>query len=223
MTRGSLSTKTRAGTVKKPLLVLACLLYPTTVFAETSEEWDGGFGAVAERRTGFAFGVDAGLGLGNANGYPNDAVKLNDPRYEADTGFGVGGLGRAWLGGTIRDWFSFGLGMEMLSLKGNDITAKGYGVILRPEIYPLWSLGRAYRDLGAYANFGLGWLTARRGSADVADGGSLGMFGVGLFHETFRGYHLAIGPTAGCSLYFSETMKATVAQLGLRVSFTSGP
>jgi hypothetical protein len=209
--------------VKKSLLVLACLLYPSTTFAQTSEEWDGGYGTVAQRRGGFAFGADVGLGLGNANGYPNDAVKLNDPRYEADTRLGVGWIGRAWLGGTIRDWFSFGIGYEMLSLKGNSVAASGSGFILRPEFYPLWSLGGIYRDLGVYGNFGIGWLKASRGSAEVANGGSLGLFGFGLFHESIRLGHFGIGPTVGCSLYFSETMTATVVQLGLRVSFTSGP
>ncbi len=209
--------------MKKLLLILACLLQSTTALAQTSEEWDGGYGQVAQRRSGFAIGADIGLGLGNANGYPNDAVKLNDPRYEADTGFAAGGIGRAWLGGTIRDWFSFGLGYEMLSMKGNGTTASGRAFILRPELYPLWSLGGAYRDLGVYANFGLGWLTASKASHQVADGGSLGVAGFGLFHESIRVYHLGIGPTVGCELYFSETMTATVAQLGLRVSFTSGP
>jgi hypothetical protein len=211
--------------VKTPLPILAgLLLYSTVSHAETTEEWDGGYALRSERRSGFALGADVGLGLGNADGYPKDAVKLNDPRYRADTEFAFGALGRAWLGGTIRDWFSFGLGVETLSVHGNGLTTSGSAFILRPELYPLWSLGGTYRDLGAYANFGIGWsMLTHRDSTTVADGGSLGVVGLGLFHESLRWHHVAVGPTMGCSLYFSETMKATIAQLGLRVSFTTGP
>lgn len=224
LTRSRESTKTRASTVKTPILILfGSLFCSSTAFAQTSEEWDGGYGTIAQRRSGFAVGVEGGLALGTADGYPNDAVKLNDPRYEADTGIAAGPVGRAWLGGTIRDWFSFGLGLETLELHGNGLTASGMGFILRPELYPLWSLGGAYRDLGAFANFGMGWMKTREGSAVVADGGSLGLVGFGLFHETIRWHHFGIGPTVGCSLYFSETLTSTFAQLGLRVAFTSGP
>jgi hypothetical protein len=223
LTRSKESTKTRASNVKTLLPLLLGLLYSTTAFAQTSEEWDGDYGSIAKRRSGFAMGADFGLGLGGVDGYPNDAVKLNDSRYRADTGFAAGTIGRAWLGGTIRDWFSFGLGLETLRMQGNGLIASGGGFILRPEVYPLWSLGGAYRDLGAYADFGLGWMKTRRDAEIVADGGSLGLFGVGLFHETLRWHHLGVGPTLGCALYFSQTLTATVAQVGLRIAFTSGP
>jgi hypothetical protein len=209
--------------VKSVVLIPVVLLCSSAAYAETSEEWDGGYGKRAERRSGFALGAELGLGLGNADGYPNDAVKLNDPRYEADTRLAGGGFGRAWIGGAIVDWFSFGVGFETLSISGHGLTAKEMGFILRPEIYPLWTLGGAYRDLGAYADFGLGWLKTYKGSEVVADGGSLGLVGFGLFHESLRWHNLAVGPTLGCSLYFSETMNATVVQLGLRLAVTSGP
>jgi hypothetical protein len=209
--------------VKTKTLLLVALLVPVQAYAQTSEEWDGGYGIHAERRSGFAMGADFGLGFGNVDGYPNNAVKLNDPRYESDTGFALGSIGKAWLGGNPRDWFTFALGLELLSLRGNDLVARGGAFILRTELFPLWQLGGRYRDLGVYGDFGLGVLRNREHDQVRADGGSLGVVGLGVFHETLRFGHVTLGPTLGYSAYFSETLKGHVGQLGLRASFTSGP
>ncbi|HEY5960725.1 MAG TPA: hypothetical protein VIV60_29425 [Polyangiaceae bacterium] len=209
--------------MKTIILLFACMLGSSTAFAQTSEEWDGGYGIRSERRSGFAVGADVSAALGNADGYPKDAVKLSDPRYEADTGTAAGGAATVWLGGSIRDWFTFGLGLQSLSLAGNGLKTSGGGFVLRPELYPLWTLGGTFRDLGVYTNFGLSWMKTRNGSDVVADGGSLGLVGIGVFHESLRWRHFGIGPTFGFSHYFSETMKVSTVQLGLRVALTSGP
>lgn len=209
--------------MKTQIPILVSLLLSSTAYAQTTEEWDGGYDAQAQRRSGFAMGAELGAAIGNADGYPKDAVKLNDPRFEADTGVALGAIGRIWAGGAIRDWFSFGLGYEMLSLRGNGHNAGGGAFILRPELYPLWSLGGAYRDLGVHADFGIAWLKMKDGSEKVADGGALGRVGLGVFHETLRWKHLGLGPTVGISHYFSETLTATVVEIGARVSFTAGP
>lgn len=209
--------------MKTQIPILASLLLSSTAYAQTTEEWDGGYGAQAQRRSGFALGADLGAGIGNVDGYPKDAVKLNDPRYEADTELALGAIGRIWAGGAIRDWFTFGLGFEMSNLRGNGYTANGAAFLLRPELYPLWALGGAYRDLGVHADFGVGWMKMKDGTAKVADGGSLGRVGFGVFHETLRWHHLGVGPTVGLSHYFSETLTATVIEIGARVAFTVGP
>jgi hypothetical protein len=210
-------------TVKTIILLFACMLVTTTALAQTTEEWDGGYGLRAERRSGFAIGVDISALAGSSVGYPKDAVKLSDPRYKADLGTAAGGAGTVWLGGSIRDWFTFGLGFQSVSLMGNGLETSGGGFVLRPEMYPLWTLGGAFRDLGAYANFGLAWMKTRRDSDVVANGGSLGLVGLGLFHETLRLGHLGLGPTLGYTHYFSETMKVSTVQLGVRLAFTTGP
>jgi hypothetical protein len=209
--------------VKKLPLVLVGLLWSTFASAQTTEEWDGGYGAQAKRRSGFMLGAELGLQLGNVAGYPKDAVKVNDPRYLADTNFGVGGLGRVWLGGAILDWFTFGLGVELLEARGNDLIASGGAFLLRPELYPLWALGGSFRDLGVHADFGIGWMAMKAGQATVADGGALGRAGFGVFHESLRWKHVGLGPTLGVSHHFSETLKATLVELGIRISYTTGP
>lgn len=209
--------------MKKLPLVLVGMFWSTFASAQTTEEWDGGYGDRATRRSGFALGAELGLQLGNIAGYPKDAVKVNDPRYEANTEFGVGGLGRVWLGGAIRDWFVFGLGVEMLETRGNGLTASGGAFLLRPELYPLWALGGSFRDLGVHADFGVGWMDMKADQAKVADGGALGRVGLGVFHESLRWKHLGVGPTLGVSHYFSETLKATLVEMGIRIAFTTGP
>lgn len=209
--------------MKTQILTLALVLLPVTALAEPSEEWDGGYGKRATVRSNFAMGADFGLALGQSVGYPNDAVKLNDPRYESDTGLSAGSIGKFWLGGNPTDWFGFALGIELLKVKGNGIEARGGAFLLRTELYPLWSYGGRFRDLGAYGDFGLGVLRNREGDRVRADAGSAGLAGVGVFHETFRYGNLTLGPTAGYSAYFSETLTAHVVQLGVRVAFTSGP
>jgi hypothetical protein len=209
--------------VKKLLLISIGLLWTTTASAESTEEWDGGYGARAVRRSGFAFGVEPAFQLGNVHGYPKDAVKLNDPRYEANTDLSLGGVGRLWLGGAIRDWFSFGLGAERVQAKGNGFLASGGAFILRPEIYPLYALGGSFRDLGMHADFGIGWMTMKVDHATVADGGALGRIGLGVFHESLRWRRIGLGPSLGVSHFFSETLKATLVELGVRFVVTTGP
>ena len=209
--------------MKTKTVFLALLLLPSMALAEPTEDWDGGFGIKAERRSDFAIGIDFGLGFGRSDGYPNVATKLNDPRYESDTTLAFGTIGKAWIGGNPRDWFGFALGLELLDLKGNDTEAKGGAFMLRTEIYPLWTMGGRYRDFGTYGDFGIGALRNRNGAKVLADGGSVGLFGVGVFHETLRFGNLTLGPTLGYSAYFSETLTGHFGQLGIRASFTSGP
>jgi hypothetical protein len=211
------------GAVKTKTLFFVLLLLPVTSYAQTAEEWTGEYGLRAERRGNFAMGADFGLGLGNVDGYPNDAVKLDDPRYESDTGFALGPIGKFWLGGTIRDWFTFAIGVERLSLHGNGLDAKGSAYFLRTEFFPLYWRGGRYRDLGVYGDFGLGTLRNYEGDKVRASGGSLGHVGVGVFHETVRFGRFTLGPTIGYSTYFSETLKGHIGQLGLRMSFNSAP
>jgi hypothetical protein len=209
--------------VKTKFLFLITLLVPAHALAQTTEEWDGGYGLRAERRSGFAMGADFGLGFGNVVGYPNNAVKLNDPRYEADTGFAFGTIGKAWLGGNPRDWFTFALGVELLKIRGNDLEARGGAFFIRTELFPLWQWGGRYRDFGVFGDFGLGALRNREDEKVRADGGSLAVIGLGVFHETLRFGHFTLGPTLSYSTYFSETLTGHIGQVGIRASFTSGP
>lgn len=209
--------------MKTKTLVLASLLLPSTAFAQTTEEWDGNYGIRAERRSGLAIGADVGIGFGDVSGYPNNATKVGVSRYESNTGFALGTIGKAWVGGSVRDWFSFALGVELLQLHADELVSRGGAFMLRTEVYPLWSKGSWYRDLGVYGDFGLGVLRNREGTVVRAEGGSVGLVGFGVFHESLRLGHFTFGPTLGYSGYFSETLEGHIGQLGIRASFNSSP
>lgn len=193
------------------------------VGAEPDEDWDGGFQIQAEARSGFVIGVEYGLGLGQISGYPMEAVKVDDPRYEANTGFGLGHTGRVWAGGAITDFYSFGLGVELLQLRGDGQRVRGGGFVMRNELFPLLSLGGRARDFGLSLEYGIGGMLVRREGRVTADGGSLGMIGVGAFFELVRGAGFSLGPAVHYTEYFSDTMSGHLAMLGLRGAFTAGP
>jgi hypothetical protein len=206
--------------------LLGSLLVVSPVWATDgggTDSWDGQYAEKAERRSDFALGIDYGVGFGKVAGYPMDAVTLGDSRYRADTGLGVGQLGRLWLGGALTDWYTFGLGLELLKVSGNDLTARGGAFLLHNEIFPLWSLGSGYRDLGVSLNFGIGGMLVRQSGSVVADGGSLALVGLGVFHETLRWHGLAFGPAVSFSEYFSQTLDAHLGSVGLRLAYTTGP
>jgi len=208
-----------------PLLafILATSLAGITARAEPVEDWDGGYDVQPERRSGFVLGVEYGLGFGQISGYPMEAVKVDDPRFEADTGFGFGHTGRVWAGGAITDYYSFGLGVELLQLSGDEQRARGGGFVMRNEVFPLMSLGGRARDFGISLEYGIGGMLIRRDGRVTADGGSLGLVGVGGFFELLRGAGFSLGPAVHYTEYFSDTMSGHLAMLGLRGAFTAGP
>lgn len=206
-------------------LVVVCLCCSSSVRAEdSSADWDGGYAVKSERRSDVVFGIDYGPALGRISGYRNDAIEVGDPRFKADTGTAVGQTGRLWLGGALRDWFTFGLGAELLSVEGNGLRVRGGSFIMRTEFYPLFWKGGTLRDLGVALDVGLGTLMGREESGRLRiDGGSPAHLGVGVFHETLRWHGFVLGPTIAYSTYFGETVDAHIGQLGIRGAFYTGP
>lgn len=211
---------------------LACLLVPGLAAAQlrsdwsvnraTQEEWDGGYDLKAERRSGFAGSISTGLGLGAASGYPNEIEKLNEREFRSSTGLGLGSLTTAWLGGALRDWFVFGLGLYWVGAESGDLEAKGTGFLVHVETFPLWSLGGAFRDLGVHANLGPGSLTIKGGPED-ADGGLMSTLGLGVSFEALRFSAIALGPTLDGVYTYSEYAKGGGVFLGVKGAVYGGP
>ena len=88
-------------------LTAALVAAPNALAVEN--DWEGDYGQTAERRSDFTAGVSFGLFTGAAYGYPNKAGKIDDDRYVADTGVGFGTAQTLWLGGALRDWFTFAI------------------------------------------------------------------------------------------------------------------
>jgi hypothetical protein len=205
------------------LIGSALLLAPAAAAEEL--EWDGAFSERAERRSDFVAGVGLGLAVGNAVGYPNQAGKIGDPEYEADTGFAVGYDALVWIGGARKDWFTVGLGFTSAELAGNDLVAPGWAFVLRVETYPLFYQGGFWQDFGLYAHFGAGSVTIRdqEEQEQVANGGALSLVGIGSVYEAVRFGGLATGPTLEYRYLYSASLDQHAAVLGWRVLYYTGP
>ena len=178
----------------------------------------------ADRRDGFTAGVSPTFSLGRARGYPNEVDRINNPAYLADSTMAAGGGGTVWVGGALRDWFTFGLGASAATLSGNDLSASSFTFLIRTEAFPFLGLGGYWRDLSIFGDWGAGSVNLSNASGEVVgEGGSMGMVSMGLAHETFRVDHFAFGPSAQYHAAFSETMKLHAASLGVRAAFYAGP
>lgn len=180
--------------------------------------------APATRRSGFHLGVEGGLALGAAQGYPDAHL---DTSGFFTTSSGVGPAGTVWLGGALADAFNFGLGASLGSVTGGGKTSSATAFVFHLEGFPLFARGGALRDLGLFAEFGAGTVHVR--STDGAElgggGGSMSLVGAGAFWETWRvlGGHVALGPFAGFQYQVSDAVSREVALVGVRSAFYGGP
>lgn len=209
----------------KWLFVLALLTAAAPVHAAAAnDDWDGGFeGPKAQERSDVVIGFRIAPVLGWARGYPNEASKIDQPQYLANTHTGAGLDYALYFGGALRDWFTFALGYESIGFTGNSTSAAAGIYTLRTEIYPAWTLGCPWRDLGIALDFGIGGMKMKRDSVEVANGGAIGVAGFEVFHETLRLGGFAFGPALGYRQLFSPSLDANVLYLGLHSAFYTGP
>lgn len=204
-------------------LASVCLLAAASGLAQgEAEQWDGDYGAKASRRSDFTIGTSAGLGLGRASGYPNEIQRIGDPAYRSDTELGVGSGSAIWAGVAFNDYLSFGLGMGGVNLSGNDRKASAGAFLFHVDVYPLFDVHPALRDLAAFAHFGTGPLKIT-GGAEEADGGLMGYAEGGVSYEALRFWRFAFGPSASVLHMWSESATVTGALIGARLAFYGGP
>jgi len=206
------------------LVASLCLVAWRARAQDEQEEWDGGYDYVAERRSGFTAGLGAGLAMGSAVGYPNVAGRIDNPDYEADTGFALGSDYALWIGGALKDWFTFAVGYGASAMGGDELTAGSWAFFFRIETFPLFNEGGAWRDLGLQASFGAGsGVIVDADDDEVANGGAISLVGLGAVYEPLRLGSFAAGPTLEYRHLFSQSLCEHVGVLGLRVAFYGGP
>jgi hypothetical protein len=210
-------------------LLFLCALAGLGSLAESAHadsantDWDGGYKQVATRRSGFMLGINSGLAVGRAYGYPNEIAKLDVPRYERNTAFAFGSTSRLWLGGALTDWFVFGLGFEGVKLKHDDITAAGSAFIFHVEGYPLFYRGGVFRDLSLFGDFGAGGLKITGRARDDASGGLMSVIGLGAGWDPVRFWRFNFGPALEYTHTWSQTVTADSVSLEARLTFVGGP
>lgn len=175
-----------------------------------------------ERRSSFTFGLAIGASLGSAAGFPNDPTKIGLLRYYTDTGIGAGFGARAWVGVALRDFLSFGLTFGSLGIDAGDKVMFSGMVGFHTEVYPLYTLGGAWRDLGLMAETGVG--TAIVTPADdqetlLVDGGLTSALGLGVFYEGLRlGSKLGMGPYLAYDYNYGSSIRGGAFVLGWRTA-----
>jgi hypothetical protein len=178
---------------------------------------------VSVRRSGFTIGLTTGLQLSAAHGYPNDVNEIGVAEYKAGTGLGVSRGGALWLGGSIVDWLSLGIGIAATSNTASGTKSTGGAFQVRVETFPLFYQGGAWQDLGVLFCAGFGAYQIERGGEKVADGGATSALGFGAFYEPWRLWHFSFGPQLEYQHQFSHTISAQAVTLGLRGVFYGGP
>lgn len=184
--------------------------------------WDA---TPATRRSGFTAGLMGGLSFGTVVGYPNDFSKWDQPAYRSATS-GVGNGGTIYLGGALTDWFTFGIGFEGSTYGGSRNFSREWAILFHTEVFPLFSLGRAYQDLGVFVDIGTGMATINRRSdeAEYSSSGSLSIGGIGVFWEPWRlAGHFAFGPFVSGTFESSDPLTRVFGLVGFRAAFYGGP
>ncbi len=181
-----------------------------------------------ERRSGLVVGASGLLASGTAAGYPNQASQIGDPTYYGAGGVMGGGGTNAYVMAALADVFSFGLWFGYSVIANKDWSSEGLGGGFRLEAFPLWSVTPSLRDLGFFAQFGIGSanLEPEHGTYPGSDGVqsyvSLGVFYEWTFARLKHG-HFTLGPSLQWDYVFARSIDRHTADLGLRVAFYSGP
>lgn len=176
----------------------------------------------ATRRAGFTLGLLVGAAGGQVSGYPNDVNKRGKAQYFADTGAAFGGGGTVFLGGALADWLVFGAGLSGARAQGNGIVVQGFTFTLHTEVFPLFPLGGAWRELGVAIDTGAGQYTGElekkpsKDASPVIDSGAASRFAATLFYDGLRAWKLSAGPFVSFDYSWSSTMERPLFILGLR-------
>lgn len=202
----------------------------------------------AERRSGFAVGLSTGFGLGASNGYPNDPKKIGRSAFYTESGVGLANYGGIWLGGALADAFNFGIGFgggdimftsyevkradgkPKLDRNGDPVT-RDYGnpaggIMFHLDVYPLYTLGDAWRDLGIQIEAGTGGANTVDDEDDTIvfiDGAGAGAVSAAVFFEAKQAWKIRMAPYLGGHYMFSETVRRPSLLVGFRAVLYTGP
>ena len=168
-------------------------------------------------------GLELGVGVGNYSGYPNKSEDINNPESYATTGATFSSSNSIWIGGALRDWFTFGVGMFRNGGSSDDLTGSGFAIGTHLEGFPLYGLGGLYRDLGLAAEFGAGggMIEGSKGE-EMANGGSMSTVGVGAFFEPWQFWQMSTGPQLMYTHQFSRSLHTHALVIGWRGVLYSG-
>ncbi|NUP08785.1 MAG: hypothetical protein HOW73_22280 [Polyangiaceae bacterium] len=181
--------------------------------------------APAEHRGGFAVGIMASAGLGASNGYPADAKKIGRLAFYTESGLGFMGASGLWIGGALAEWLTFGAGAGYTTILNGDTVSPAPYVFFHTDLYPLFWLGGQWRNLGAMADFGLGFPVTKNSDTDetLIDGTGASFVQAGVFWEGIEAWKLKMGPYVSTHYMWSDTIRRPSALVGFRLSLYTAP
>jgi hypothetical protein len=198
----------------------------TTVIASSAPDADQT--PKPQTRSGLVVGATGLFATGTAAGYPNQASEIGDPAYYGAGGAMAGGGVNAYVMGALADVFNFGLWFGYTLIANDDWRSEGVGGGFRLEAFPLYSLFPKLKNLGLFAQFGIGSanLEAQRGYYPGSDGVQ-SYVSFGAFYEItilrMKRGHFTIAPSAEYDYVGARSIDRSTLALGLRVAFYSGP
>ena len=110
-------------------------------------------------RSGLVVALMLGWGVAGASGYPNDSNQIGDPTYYASSDVMVATGSGLFIGGALADYVNFGFFFVGQNYKSHDWSSKGAGVGFRVETFPLVYAVPTLKNLGLFAQFGIGSAT----------------------------------------------------------------
>lgn len=194
-------------------LALTWLLVPAALHADDSDDVDP-LRPSPLLRGGFAMGIDVGVGLAVASGYPSDPERIGLQSAYTETSPGLNIPYSIWIGGAVRDWLTLGLGVAIQAGSYDEGDWNSGAFTFRVQTYPAWMLGGLWRDFGIRLDAGSGSATLED-DAGIAliDGGAAARIGAGVFYDGIRFWKIAMGPGVGASYTWSPTVRQPTAML----------
>ncbi len=198
---------------------------PTAAGAQKKDDRPAWETAPAQRRGGFALGLNLGLGLGAANGFPNDSKKIGRADYYTESGVGFATGSSLWLGGALSDWLSFGVGAGFSQILAGDTESRAGMILFHTDAYPLYALGGPLEDCGVMFQAGFGFPTTidTKTDATLIDGAGSSYLFVGGFWDGIKAWQFHMGPYAGVHYMWSDSVRRPLAIVGFRTTLYTAP
>jgi hypothetical protein len=182
--------------------------------------------AKRERRSGFTLGLMGAAMLGESEGFPNDALKINRLEHYTQTGAAGGGQLGIYIGVAAADWLVFGLGGHYARMVTDELDNKSFGAFFHVDVFPAWSLGGEWREIGLYLDAGVALsntTTFDDPDFELVESGAASRVGAGLFYEGIRFWKISMGPFVGYDQIWSQPSFRPAGLLGWRIALYARP
>lgn len=172
-------------------------------------------------RGGFSMSLTPAATLGSSVGTPSDYARRNEPEHEVDTGWLPGYRGTLVLGGTLTNWFTVGVGISVAEVGNGSLSAQSTTFLFHIEAFPLYSMGKTWRDIGVITDFGTGSASVERkgDGTTVANAAPVSTLGLGAFWEPLTLGPVAAGPSISYQLNRTHWFTQQDISVGARVVF----